>query len=64
MNDLYQIIFGSSYDNVDNPYWSVHQIRVKYLMNSKFVTNALTTIKGARKTEYLFPEDRATRDQE
>jgi len=64
MNDLYQIMFGSSYDNVDNPFWSVNQIRVKYLLNTKFVNTMWSTVKKARETEFLFPDEKAYRDQE
>lgn len=35
MLDLFQK--RSSHDYVDNPYWSLFQIRVKYLLHSIFI---------------------------
>ena len=47
MGTLLDLNKHSTHDYVDNPYWSVFQIRVKYLLHNIYVQNNLQQIKSS-----------------
>ena len=45
MGTLFDLGKASSHDYVDNPFWSIFQIRVKYLLHQIQVRENFETIK-------------------
>jgi hypothetical protein len=41
MGTLMDLNKSSTHDYVDNPYWSVFQVRVKYLLHNVYINNHL-----------------------
>jgi hypothetical protein len=45
MGTLFDLNKSSTHDYVDNPYWSVFQVRVKYLLHNVYINNHLEHLK-------------------
>jgi hypothetical protein len=64
MGTLFDINKSSTHDYVDNPYWSVFQIRVKHLMHQQYIQHHFNFLKKYDQERYRNKEEQLWKDQE
>lgn len=67
MGTLMDLNKSSTHDYVDNPYWSVFQVRVKYLLHNVYINNHLEQLQKideqrTRTEEEIKAEQMETKD--
>ena len=57
MGTLMDLNKKSTHDYVDNPYWSVFQVRVKYLLHNVYINNHLEQLQKTEEQRIRSEED-------
>jgi len=58
MGTLFDLNKRSTHDYVDNPFWSVFQIKVKYLLHSLYVNQNESLLRKKENERYLTDEQK------
>ena len=57
MGTLLDLNKSRSHSYVDNPYWSIFQIRVKFLLHSIYVNNNFKALKQEEGKRYQYQDE-------